>query len=272
MGGKRGLKLTQENETKPEYIPKSAMAIFAHPDDIEFSCAGTVARWVKAGARVAYILVTSGDVGVARDGVAKEGLTRAEAAEIREAETRAAAEVVGVHDVTFFRVPDGMVENNLVLRKRIVRELRRFRPEVVITGDPTLLFTSNGGVNHPDHRAVGGAAIDAVFPASGQPHFFEELAEEGLFAHKVRKIYVASRGEGSEFVDITDTMDLKIEALLKHDSQVGHLPDLPKYLRERSAKGAEGTDYEYAEIFRLVTVESDEKWAELRAAHPELYQ
>lgn len=247
------------------------MAIFAHPDDIEFSCAGTVAKWVKAGTRVAYIMVTSGDVGVARDGIAKEGLTRAEAAEIREAETQAAAEVVGVHDVTFFRVPDGMVENNLVLRKRIVRELRRFRPEVVITGDPTLLFTSTGGINHPDHRAVGGAAIDAIFPASGQPHFFEELAEEGLQAHKVRKIYVASRGNGDEIVDISDTMDLKIEALLKHDSQVGHMPDLPKYLRERSAKVAEETPYEYVEIFRLVTVESDEKWQYLLDTFPDLY-
>lgn len=256
----------EQQDQQPEYIPSSVMAIFAHPDDIEFSCAGTVARWVQAGARAAYVLVTSGDVGIATP-----GMTRTRAAEIREEETRAAAAVVGVTDVTFLRIPDGMVENNLVLRKRLVREIRRFRPEVVITGDPTLLFTPTGGVNHPDHRAVGGAAIDAIFPAAGQPHFFEELADEGLVAHKPRKIYVSSRGSGEEIVDITPTMDLKIEALLKHESQVGHMPDLPKYLRERSAKGAEGTDFEYVEIFRLVIVENDDKWNHLLETHPELY-
>src|SRR5689334_492447 len=104
------------------------MAIVAHPDDIEFGCAGTIARWVQQGCKVAYVLVTSGDVGIA-----KPGITRAEAAAIREAETIAAAKVVGVDNVIFLREPDGMVENTLSLRKRLVREMRIFRPEVVIT-------------------------------------------------------------------------------------------------------------------------------------------
>ncbi len=249
------------------YIPQSALVIFAHPDDIEFSCAGTVAHWVQSGARVAYVLVTSGDVGIA-----KADMTREQAGQIRENETVEAAKVVGVSDVTFLRVPDGMAENNMALRKRLVREIRRFRPEVVITGDPTLLFTSTGGVNHPDHRAVGAAAIDAVFPAAGQPHFYEELEQEGLKAHKVRKIFVSSRGEGSEAVDISSTLELKIEALMKHHSQVGHMSELPNYMRDRAARRAEATPYDFAEIFRLVTVESDEKWAELQEKFPDLYK
>ncbi|HEX9921795.1 MAG TPA: PIG-L family deacetylase, partial [Anaerolineae bacterium] len=135
------------------YVPKRAMAIVAHPDDIDFSCSGTVARWVKAGAEVAYIVCTSGDVGIE-----DPGMTRAKAAEIREAEQRAAAEVVGVKEVIFLREPDGMLENTLELRKRLVREIRRFKPEVMITGDPTVVWASDSYINHPDHRAAAGAA------------------------------------------------------------------------------------------------------------------
>ena len=144
------------------FSPQSAMAIVAHPDDIEFGCVGTVARWVQAGAKVAYVLVTSGDVGIA-----DTGMTKARATEIREAETLAAAKIVGVEDVTFLREPDGMVENTRKLRKQLVREIRRFHPEVVIAMDPTIMYTPLGGINHPDHRAVGGATMDAIFPASG---------------------------------------------------------------------------------------------------------
>ncbi|MEZ4663824.1 MAG: PIG-L deacetylase family protein [Caldilineaceae bacterium] len=243
------------------YIPESALAVFAHPDDIEFGCVGTIARWVQQGTRVAYVLVTSGDVGIA-----KEDITRQQAADIREAETLAAAEVVGVSDVSFFRVPDGMVENNLELRKRIVREIRRVQPEVVLSGDPTMVFTPMGGINHPDHRAVGTAVLDAVFPAAGQPHFFEELAQEGLKAHKVRKVYLTARGEGDTFVNISDTIDLKIAALQKHESQVGQWKDLPERMKERSAQTAKGKEMAHAEAFRVLTIENDETWARLRGA------
>ncbi|MEM7345436.1 MAG: PIG-L deacetylase family protein [Chloroflexota bacterium] len=243
------------------YTPKSAMAILAHPDDIEFGCAGTVARWVKAGATIAYVLVTSGDVGIA-----EPGMTKAQAAEIRERESVAAAKVVGVEDVTFLRVPDGMVENNLALRKRLVREIRRFQPEVILTDDPTIVYTPRGGVNHPDHRAVGMGVLDAVFPASGQPNLFEELAEEGLTAHKVRKVYLQARGEGNEFVNITDTIDLKIEALMKHESQVGQMEGLADGIRDWTSKTGQGREMAYAEVFRLVVLEDDETWEKIQQA------
>ena len=167
------------------YVPKRAMVIVAHPDDIEFGVAGTVTRWTNAGTEVAYVLVTSGDVGIA-----DTSLSRDEAMEIREREQRNAAEIAGVHDVTFLREPDGTVVNTLELRKKLVREIRRFKPDVLICQDPTILFASEGYINHPDHRATGQAALDAVFPAAGQPHVFQELEEEGLTAHKTKRVYV----------------------------------------------------------------------------------
>lgn len=249
------------------YIPKSFMAIFAHPDDIEFSCAATLAKWVRAGSRGAYLLVTSGDVGIAT-----EGMTREKAAEIREKESLEAAAVAGITDVTFFREPDGMVENNISLRRRVVREIRRFQPEVVVTGDPTVVYTEWGGVNHPDHRAVGGVALDAVYPACGQPNLFEDILEEdGYPAHKVRKIYVVSWAAGQTLIDVTDTIDVKIEALEKHVSQVGESEGLGDRIRQRSIDRARGVEFEYAERFKVLTIESDEKWAKLQAEKPKQY-
>ncbi|MEM7335963.1 MAG: PIG-L deacetylase family protein [Chloroflexota bacterium] len=242
-------------DTNETYIPESVMAIFAHPDDIEFGCAGTVAKWVKEGARAAYVLVTSGDVGIA-----EPGMTKARAAEIREAETLDAAKVAGVTDVTFFREPDCMVENTMALRKQVVAQIRRFRPEVVIAGDPTMVFTPTGRINHPDHRAVAGAVVDAIFPSSGQPNLFQELEDEGLFAHKVRKVYVQAYGSGDGLVDISDTIETKIEALIQHKSQIKQIPQIRERMMERASERAKDSDFQYAEAFRIIHLESDEVW------------
>lgn len=240
---------------KNPYIPESVMAIFAHPDDIEFGCAGTIAKWVKAGARATYVLVTSGDVGIATPGMTKE-----KAAEIREAETLAAAKVAGVEDVIFFKQPDCMVENTMDLRRKIVREIRRFRPEVIIAGDPTIVFTPTGRINHPDHRAVAGAVVDAVFPSAGQPNLFQELEAEGLFAHKVRNVYIQAYGLGDTVVDISDTIETKIEALIQHKSQIKEVPLIRERMMERAAERAKGFEFAYAETFRVVRLESDAVW------------
>ncbi|HRJ45283.1 MAG TPA: PIG-L family deacetylase [Caldilineaceae bacterium] len=237
------------------YVPERVMAIFAHPDDIEFGCAGTVARWVQAGAEAVYVLLTSGDVGIA-----DLSLSRAEAAAIREAEQSAAAEVVGVQEVVYLREPDGTLVNTMELRKKLVREIRRFRPEVLICGDPTAWFIGDTYINHPDHRAAASAALEAVFPAAGQPHLFEELAEEGLSAHKVRKVYINEFGGGDTFVNISDVMDLKVAALHKHASQFKNF-DPETMIREWSANAAKGKEMAYAESFRVITLESDEDWA-----------
>jgi LmbE family N-acetylglucosaminyl deacetylase len=235
-----------------KYVPKKAMVIVAHPDDIEFGCAGTVARWVRDGAEVVYVLCTSGDVGIS-----EPGMTKLRAAEIREAEQIAAAEAVGVKEVIFLREPDGMLENTMALRKRLVREIRRFKPEAVITTDPTVVWAGENYINHPDHRAAGGAALDAVFPAAGQPNLFEELEAEGITAHKVRKVYVSAWEQGDTFINISDTMDLKLAALRKHESQLKEWDPEPM-LREWAAGAAKGKEMAYAEAYRVVSLISDE--------------
>lgn len=230
------------------------MFIFAHPDDIEFGTAGTAARWVQGGAEVMYVLLTSGDVGIA-----DTTLTRQEVTNIREKEQLAAAQMVGVNHVVFLREPDGMLVNSLELRRKLVREIRRFRPEVVVCGDPTAWFVNSTYVNHPDHRAAAAVAIESVFPAAGQPHVFEELAEEGLTAHKVRKLYVEAWGGGDTWVDITSTIDLKVAALRCHSSQMRDWDPEPM-LREWSAEAAKGKEMAYAESFRVITLVSDEEF------------
>lgn len=240
------------------YVPESAMAIVAHPDDIEFSCVGTLARWAKAGARISYVLCTSGDVGIA-----EEGMTRERAAEIREAESREAARIAGATEIIFLREPDGLLQATLELRKKLVREIRRFRPEVIITGDPTVVFAGPDYINHPDHRAAALAALEAAFPAAGQPNLFEELAEEGLKAHKPRKVYVNVWDNNADvFVNIEDTIDVKIAALRAHKSQMGDWDPEPM-VREWAANSAKGKEMAYAEAYRVVTLVDDQTWAKL---------
>jgi LmbE family N-acetylglucosaminyl deacetylase len=242
------------------YVPESALAIVAHPDDIEFSCSGTLARWAKAGCRIAYVLCTSGDVGIA-----DAGMTRQRAAEIREAESIEAARIAGVNQVVFLREPDGMLQPTLELRKKLVREIRRFKPEVVICSDPTVVWAGDNYINHPDHRAAGTAALDAVFPAAGQPNLFEELESEGLRAHKTRKVYVTGRYQNELFVNITDTIEIKIAALRAHVSQMRDWDPEPM-VKQWAAERAAGKEMDYAESFRVITLEDDETWEKLKAS------
>jgi LmbE family N-acetylglucosaminyl deacetylase len=236
------------------YIPESALVIVAHPDDIEFSCAGTLARWARQGTRVCYVLCTSGEVGIA-----EAGMTKTRAAEIREAEQREAAQIASAHEVVFLREPDGMLQPTLELRKKLVREIRRFRPEVVITGDPTVVWAGDSYINHPDHRAAATAAVDAAFPAAGQPNLFEELAEEGLSAHKPRKVYVTTWEAADQYVSIDETIDIKLAALRAHKSQMRDW-DPEEMLRSWAAERAKGKEMAYAEAFRVVTLVNDEDW------------
>ncbi|MCC6955623.1 MAG: PIG-L family deacetylase [Anaerolineales bacterium] len=236
------------------YIPESAMAIVAHPDDIEYSCAGTLARWAKHGARISYVLCTSGDVGI--DEI---GMTRERATEIREAEQKEAAKIVGAVEVVFLREPDGMLQPTLELRKKLVREIRRFRPEVVVCGDPTIVWEGNDYINHPDHRAAATAALDAVFPAAGQPNLFEELADEGFTAHKPRKVYVTSWAGAEYFVNIEDTIDIKVAALKAHKSQMRDWDPVDR-IREWAAEKGKGKELAYAEGYRVVTLVDNETW------------
>jgi LmbE family N-acetylglucosaminyl deacetylase len=225
------------------------MVIAAHPDDIEFVVAGTVAKWVRAGTSVEYVLVTSGDAGSH-----EPGMTRAELAHIREAEQRAAAHVVGVDGLIFLGYHDGEVEPTLALRRDLVRQIRRFKPDAVICSDPTPLFIGNDYINHPDHRAVGQAAIDAVAPAAAMPLAFAEQRAEGLEPHRVKEVFVASSAEQNTWVDITGTIELKIEALRQHASQFPDGWDPGELLRKWAAEDGAKAGVPYAESFRRVVL------------------
>jgi LmbE family N-acetylglucosaminyl deacetylase len=194
--------------------PASLLVVMAHPDDAEFSAGGTLARWTGAGARVSYCVCTDGDKGTSdprRDPRA--------VAEERIAEQRAAARVLGVEEVVFLGHPVGVLQPTLELRRDIVRVIRRVRPEAVLCSDPTRRF-GPGYINHPDHRAAGDVALDAVYPSARDPLVFPELVEEGLAPHKVTQVFVANPTEPNCLVDISGTLERKLDALRQHRSQI----------------------------------------------------
>jgi LmbE family N-acetylglucosaminyl deacetylase len=237
------------------YIPESAMAIYAHPDDIEFSCAGTLARWAKAGCRNSYILITSGDVGISDPYISKK-----EARKIRETEARIAAEIANATEIIFLGEPDGMLQPTIEIRKKLVREIRRFKPEVVLCGDPSIIIASDMYINHPDHRVAATIALEAVFPAAGQPNLFEEIEmENGFKAHKPRKVYVSAWEDASTFVSIEETMDIKVKALRAHKSQTDGWDPEP-LLKGWAEDYAKGKEMKYAEGFKVITLVNDEDW------------
>lgn len=233
------------------YVPKTAMFIFAHPDDIEFGVAGTAARWARAGCRVIYVVITDGNVGSHEDGMTPERL-----AEIRRAEQTAAAEVAGAECV-YLGYHDGFLQPTLELRKDLVRLIRQYKPEAVVCLDPTNFFPTDDYINHPDHRAAGQAALDAVFPAAEMSLLYPDLAAEGLLGHKVDYVFVTFSERANYYVDITDTMELKIEALKKHASQLGEWDPTPM-VRQWAAETGKKVGFAYAEGFLRITLKSVE--------------
>jgi LmbE family N-acetylglucosaminyl deacetylase len=210
-----------------------ALAITAHPDDVDFAAAGTVARWTDAGIEVTYCVVTSGDAGGY-----DETFPRAEMPALRQAEQVAAAKCVGVHDVRFLGYPDGQVEATLALRRDLARVIRQVRPDRVVCSSPERNY-ARIGVGHPDHRAVGSAALDAVYPDARNPFAFPELRErEGLAPWTVREVWIAAGPDPNRYVDVTDTFRRKVAALQAHRSQTGHMDDLEDRLRDRLALAA----------------------------------
>jgi LmbE family N-acetylglucosaminyl deacetylase len=229
--------------------PDRVLVVAAHPDDIEFGAAGTVARWVNEGAEVRYLVVTRGDKGSDDPDADIGALTR-----LRETEQRAAAAELGVDGVDFLDEPDGQVEPSLALRERITYAIRAFRPEVVMTHDPTVLFVNNEWVNHPDHRAVGEVTVDAVFPTARDPLNFRQHLDDGLEAWKVAELYLWSTNEANQLVDIGATIERKVAALAHHASQFRHFDDVARWVRRRSEELGERAGYRAAEGFRRVTL------------------
>jgi LmbE family N-acetylglucosaminyl deacetylase len=229
--------------------PERVLVVAAHPDDVEFGAGGTVARWTGEGASVRYLIATRGD-----KGSDDPSTDPAELAALREDEQRAAAAEIGVGGVTFLDEPDGQVMPTLELRERITRAIRELQPEIVMTHDPTVLFVNNEWVNHPDHRAVGQAAVDAAFPTARDPLNFREHIDDGLAPWKVAELFLWSTNEANQLVDIGATLDAKIAALSHHASQFRSLDDIARWVRRRSEELGERAGYRAAEGFRRVTL------------------
>lgn len=241
---------------KKEYIPKRAMSIQAHPDDQEFSIAGTLARWAKAGCEVTSVVITSGDSGSNKP---EHGADyKVTLANIREAEQTAANGLIGVHETVFMRYPDGELEPTIKLRRELTRLIRRCKPDVVIAGNPEAFFYGSEYVNHPDHRAAARAACEAVFPSAGSRLMFVDLLAEGFEPHNVKRLYIHGAEKSDTWVDISDTIDIKIAALQKHVSQIGDW-DVDKEMREWAKDTGKKKKMDYAEAFKVMILTQDEQ-------------
>ncbi|MDP6043398.1 MAG: PIG-L deacetylase family protein [Dehalococcoidales bacterium] len=223
------------------------LVVTPHPDDAEFGVAGTVVHWVKEGKRVIYVVCTNGDKGTSDVNMKSERL-----AKIREQEQLAAANLLGVAEVVFLRHADQELEDTPEFRKEIVRLIRKYRPEIMVTADPYRRY-----IGHRDHRITGQVVLDAVFPYARDHLAYPDMLAEGLPPHKVKEIWLWTMLENiNHRSDITDTFNIKVAALRCHKSQVGdnRFPDLEERLRQWAKGRAEGEDYELAEAFQRVEI------------------
>lgn len=230
-----------------EETPRRALVVTPHPDDAEIWCGGTIARWIKEGAEVHYVLCTDGS-----KGTDQPGITTKELSATREVEQVAAAQVLGVQDVVMLHYPDGELEDTTDFRKQIVRRIRQVQPQVVLCTEP---YRRNLAW-HRDHRITGQVTLDAVFPyARDHLHFVDLWEEEGLEPHKTGTILFWGAEQPDTFIDIADTLDLKIAAVEAHKSQMAAWSEseVVEFVKERAREAGNGNGCEYAEAFRKVT-------------------
>jgi LmbE family N-acetylglucosaminyl deacetylase len=230
------------------------MVIAAHPDDADFGPAGTAAAWIDAGSTGWLVCCTSGD-----QGGEDPDIDPLQLALTREEEQRRAAAVVGYAGVSFLYQPDGALANDLPLRELLVREIRTFRPDAVLTHDPDVIAYARGGINHTDHRAAGIAAVDAVYPAARNPMAFPHLARSGLALQRVHRIYLFWPNDPDTWVDTTATVDRKVRALQQHVSQLKNPAGLDERIRQSAREAGEHIGTAAAEAFRLVVIDDDEE-------------
>jgi LmbE family N-acetylglucosaminyl deacetylase len=220
---------------------KRVMVIMAHPDDPEFFSGGTIALWAREGAEIIYLILTNGNKGSDDPAMSPERLRQ-----VRRTEQREAADLLGVKTIIFLDEPDGELQPTLQVRKKVVREIRRHRPHVVICPDPSAYYFGNTYVNHPDHRMAGQVALEAIFPAARNRMYHPDLLDEGLLPHAVREIYLVGALEPDRWVDISQVMDLKIQAIRAHASQLAD----PQAAIERVRQRAEAVDEYGRFVFR----------------------
>jgi LmbE family N-acetylglucosaminyl deacetylase len=231
------------HELDPSF--RTILCVAAHPDDIEFTMAGSVAKWTREGRDVVFCLVTTGGAGTNEYTPDGDGLVPT-----RERELHEAARILGVKQVVLLGYADGTLEPTLGLRRDLTRVIRRCRPDVVVCGDPTVRYYGNEYLNHPDHRAVASAALDAVFPSAETRGIFPELLTEGLAPHKVKEVLISGAVPPDTWIDIGDTLDVKVAALKAHASQVGPGEWVEPMLREWAARDATRSGVSLAEAYR----------------------
>ena len=233
-----------------EEVPERILVVFAHPDDVDFGAAGSVARWTDAGATVTYCVVTDGAAGGSDPSVSRDQMRV-----IRRREQEAAAAEVGVKDLVWLGYPDGRVEVSLELRRDITRVIREARPQRVLAPSPDRMW-DRIFASHPDHLAVGEAAICAVYPDARNIFAFPELAEAGFEPHTVPEIWLMAAPSSDTYVDVTDTFDRKMAALRSHVSQVGdreaELTDFVRTFLSDNGRRAGWVDGRLAEGFRRI--------------------
>jgi LmbE family N-acetylglucosaminyl deacetylase len=237
--------VTLETWNSPQHI----LVILAHPDDPEFFCGATLAKWAREGHRITYLLLTCGDKGF--NPATDPAMTPDQLCAIRHEEQEAAAKVIGAQAVHILDHPDGYLVPDLNLRREIVREIRRHKPDILVTCDPQNLFAAYG-INHPDHRAAGQVVLDAVFPAAGNPVYFPELLEEGFPPHMPKEVWCSLTLQPNVTIDVTETWEVKIQAILQHKTQVQDPVKLVERLKSRRAEDSTEENPRYEEKFRVV--------------------
>ncbi len=229
-------------------ISQRVLVILAHPDDPEFFCGGTIARWVAAGNKVSYCVLTCGDKGSDDRSISPDELCA-----IRHDEQRAAARKLGVDSVRFLEHPDGYLVPDLELRREVTRVIRQEKPDILVTCDPTNLYIRQTYINHPDHRAAGQVVLDAVFPAAGNFRYFPELLEdEGLEPHMPNEVWISLPVEHQVEIDITSVWETKIGALLEHRSQIGDPEKFLERMRTRHTEDSTPENPRYVERYRVI--------------------
>jgi len=233
----------------PPLHPKVILGVVAHPDDLEFGMAGTVAKFVAEGAKGYYYILTN-----ANKGSSDRSMTPDRLRDTRRAEQREAGKVLGLADVFFGDYEDGGLEVTLGVKRDIVRVIRQVKPDVVLTMDPTMVYSAElGMINHPDHRAAGQATLDAVYPLARDHMTFPELLQdEGLEPHKVTTVLMNSFDEANFYVDITAHMDTKLQALAAHASQLPDPDGAFERLKEWAAAAGGKVGARYAEGFTRI--------------------
>jgi LmbE family N-acetylglucosaminyl deacetylase len=230
-------------------IPRRVMVVAAHPDDAEVGCGATIAKWVREGATAFYLICTNGDKGSDEANVSSEEL-----AAIRDREQRAAAAAIGVSDVVILPRRDGELVYSIELRGDIVRWIRTWKPDAVFTHDPTIIISANGFINHADHRATGTATVDAIYPFIRSPLQYPDQIADGLEPHIVHDIYLWGAAEPNFWVDVSDTIQCKVDALKCHASQFSDPERTGNFASERLKRAGAEHGVAYAETFRHINL------------------